>query len=103
MAEEFNAGTWYFSYLAEVGYIENSDSIERNYVEGIVKKSIFGVDVGFRIYCTMDEKEIITVYYAPNDSVTEYEEKEIDEPWWEQKFVSIRKVKVHMYHELLAY
>ena len=73
MSKDFNAGTWFFSYLCEAGFIENDDTIEHNYVTGRVTKSIWGIPEGYYVYAMMNKDLTIDVTYAKREDVDKYQ------------------------------
>lgn len=99
-----NAGTWFLSYLCEIGIIENNDTVQHNYVTGKLMKDFCDVPAGYCVYITMNDSETLNIIYAPSETVDNfYEEDEQEDlecqdgqednidtqelPWFCQNFV----------------
>jgi hypothetical protein len=83
-----SAGTWALSYLTELGFISNDDTVENGYVIGTTHDNFLGVPNGKEIYCVVDKYDR-TLFHAsidleiPNElgSTNEDEDDEGDVFW----------------------
>jgi hypothetical protein len=71
------AGKWLFSYLCEMGIIENADTIEDNDVVGVLKKKINKIAIPVESYVLLktDDGKNIDIIWATKEEVENYEKK----------------------------
>ena len=75
-----DAGTWFLSYICEMGIILSYDTVRNNYVEGRLMKDYWGIPKGFLVFVKMEQDgETLTIQYGPNDTDTDIDEDEYDE------------------------
>lgn len=81
-----DAGTWFLSYLAELGYIDNVDDVYGGTATGDTKQGFLGLPDGISIYVRIDlrDKALFHVYYGDAKKEDEDEDEDNDEPWWEK-------------------
>ena len=111
------AGTWFLSYICEMGIIR-ADDIFNNHVHGKLMKDYWGIPKGFLVFVKMEQDgETLTIQYGPNDTDEDtnedknYEECyttendndnenseyiEDDRLWWEKEGVKEKVVKVQI-------
>lgn len=98
---ENNAGTWFLSYLCEMGIISNHDIVECNYVGGKLLKDYFGIPAGYEVFITMIAGEILSISYASKEDVKNVMEKNDDDDWWEQPFAKNKKVLLSLTYQTI--
>jgi hypothetical protein len=97
---EWNGGTWFLSYLCEIGIIENADSIIDNYVEGELLVDYFGLCKGSTVYIVMLDSNTLEITYAEKSQMDEFQlnqdNQDTDFYWREQDFVKQMTKIMHL-------
>lgn len=81
------AGTWALSYLAQLGYIKNSDTIENGYAYGESGNKFLGLKNKTQIYVGVD-KDDMTLFHLTYQTqpMTDEDEDEYG-VWWDHPSV----------------
>ena len=93
-----NAGTWFLSYLCEIGVIKNDDTVQHDYVTGTLQKDFWDIPKGHHVYITMNDGETLNIKYTSPEEFQNFEEtdEDMDEAWFSQDFVQEKKVKINL-------
>ena len=93
-----NAGTWFLSYLCELGIIQNDCTVEGNYVTGKLLKTFWNIPANYLVYIQMVDGVTLDIAYAPceidNENVSEYED---DICWLDKEGVQKKTVKAFFF------
>jgi len=66
--DTFNGGTWFLSYLCEIGLINNADTVQDNYLEGTLLQNCWGLQKGVLVYIEMNTPDTLQIWYCnPKD------------------------------------
>lgn len=122
MSETQNdAGTFFLSYICDIGIIDSYDTIMSNCVDGKLLKDYWGIPKDFLVFVKMaQDGETLTIKYGPADLISSdecnnsedsseyiyiedeneneysYEYVEDQIPWWEKEGVKEKVVKVQI-------
>ena len=66
-----NSGTWFLSYLCEIGVIKNDDTVEFNCVTGKLLKEYFGLPINTYVYIRMDNSQTLDIIYVDPETIAE--------------------------------
>jgi hypothetical protein len=68
-----NAGTWFLSYLAELGYIRNNDFIDNGWIDGTTQRDFLGLPAKTMVHIRIDDcdKTLFHLYYLPGEHTDE--------------------------------
>jgi len=97
-----NAGTWFLSYLCDIGIIRNDDTVQYNYVDGLLLKDWCDIPSGYHVHITMNDGKTLNIIYANPEKVKEDEEQESDDeygydpymPWYHRDYAKCIKREV---------
>lgn len=78
------AGTWALSWLSELGYIDNDDTIQNGCAYGSSDNNFLGLPNGTEIYCRVDELDK-NLFHVTHETVKIQDLEDIDDydVWWE--------------------
>ena len=106
--EIYNDGTWFLSYLCEIGILENENegTVEWGYATGILNEDFLGISKGYFINISTEEKDRFEVSYATKEEIELHDRTCEDEykGWWveapkKQFTVNIREaIKLVEFH-----
>lgn len=89
--KEKEYGTYFLSYLAELGFANNDDMISDNTMTGELT-NIMNLNRDYKVHITMKKPNVLKVLSASNESIEEIEDEDDDVIWWEDTFI---KTKYH--------
>ncbi len=96
--QESQVGTWFLSYLCELGVIDNEDEVWSNMVTGIVIKPLGEIPIGSEVFIKMIQPEEMIVHYRelPKevDEDEDEDENEEDSVWWEQPDCLVKTIRI---------
>ena len=94
-----SAGTWALSYLAELDYIVQDDTVENGIIIGSTSNDFLGLPNDKDIYCVVDKYDR-TLFHAsidleiPNETGSADEDEEWEDVFWEKP--NITKIDFRM-------
>ena len=74
-----NAGTWFLSYLTEIGVLDADDSIEGNCVSGKLLMNLDDIPAGHYVIITMTDGKTLDIISSDNN-----EDDDDNTPWFER-------------------
>lgn len=91
----FMPGTWFLSYLCDIGLFTNDDAVQDNYLTGKNNIAFCGIPKDSNVYITMSERDQMIIHYATDAEVDQFEHETGDSWFIHDKVKKITK-KIHI-------